>query len=61
MIIILKQTYLLPLHDLRQSVRFVLGWEGGQIYFLLLQSLIVEPHSEHSKQPVVVVGGDQMG
>lgn len=46
----LRQTHLLPLHDLRQSVRFVLGWERGQIHFLLLQSLIIEPHGKHSKQ-----------
>lgn len=42
----------MPLHDLCQSVWFILWRKRGKIHFLLLQSLVIQPHSKYSKQPV---------
>lgn len=47
-----KNTHMMPLHNLRQSVWFIIGGKRGKVHFLLLQSLIIQPQSKYTKQPV---------
>lgn len=46
------ETYLLSLHDLCQPVGIIFRRKRGKVHFLLLQSLIVQPQSKYTKQPV---------
>lgn len=48
----ISHTHLLPLHDLCQSVWFILWRKRGKVDFLLLQTLIIQPHGKYAKQPI---------
>lgn len=46
------ETHLLSLHDLCQPLRIIFRRKRGKVHFLLLQSLIIQPQSKYTKQPV---------
>lgn len=45
------KTHLMSLHNLCQSVWFILWRKRWKVNFLFLQRLIIQPQSKHTKQP----------